>query len=55
MAHDLYPQPTAAMTARREALAPEIHDAFVAFNKRVFADGALPQVPKEIVSKWIRR
>lgn len=42
MTHDVFPPATAAMSAHRKALAPETHDAFTAFSKQVFADGALP-------------
>jgi AhpD family alkylhydroperoxidase len=50
MTHELFPQATAAMSARRTALAPEIHDAFTAFSKRVFAEGALPEVTKQLIA-----
>jgi AhpD family alkylhydroperoxidase len=50
MAHDVFPPATAAMSERRKALAPEIHDAFSSFSERVFADGALPEVTKQLIA-----
>ena len=50
MPHDVFPPATAAMSARRKALAPEIHDAFAAFTDKVFADGALPEVTKQLIA-----
>lgn len=50
MAHDVYPQASAAMSARRRALAPDIHDAFDEFSRRAFADGALPPVTKQLIA-----
>jgi len=38
------------MSARRKALAPDIHDAFTTFTDKVFADGALPQVTKQLIA-----
>ena len=50
MPHDVFPPATAAMSARRKALAPEIHDAFTAFTDKVFSDGALPEVTKQLIA-----
>jgi AhpD family alkylhydroperoxidase len=50
MDHELYPQATSTMSARRKELAPEIHDAFTAFSQAVFADGALPEVTKQLIA-----
>jgi len=50
MTHDVFPPATAAMSARRKALAPETHDAFTAFSKQVFTDGALPEVTKQLIA-----
>lgn len=50
MAHDVFPPATSAMSARRKALAPEIHDAFTAFGDKVFAAGALPEVTKQLIA-----
>lgn len=50
MTHDVFPAATAAMSARRKALAPQTHDAFTAFSKQVFAEGALPEVTKQLIA-----
>lgn len=50
MTHDVFPPATAAMSARRKALAPETHDAFTTFSRQVFADGALPEVTKQLIA-----
>jgi hypothetical protein len=46
MSDSLYPRATAAIGRRRHELAPEIHEAFQAFSKTVFAAGALPEKTK---------
>jgi AhpD family alkylhydroperoxidase len=50
MPHDVFPPATAAMSARRKALAPQTHDAFTAFSEQVFAEGALPEVTKQLIA-----
>jgi AhpD family alkylhydroperoxidase len=50
MTHDVYPPATAEMSARRRALAPQTHDAFTEFSKQVFAEGALPEVTKQLIA-----
>jgi AhpD family alkylhydroperoxidase len=40
----------AAIVARRKRLAPGIHDAFEAFSKQVFADGALDATTKQLIA-----
>lgn len=35
---------------RRKELAPGIHDAFTAFSKAVFADGALDEKTKQLIA-----
>lgn len=50
MAHEAFPPATAAMSARRKALAPKTHDAFTAFSDQVFAAGALPEVTKQLIA-----
>ena len=50
MDHALYPQATAKMSERRKQLAPDIHDTFVAFSRAVFAEGALPEVTKQLIA-----
>ena len=45
-----FPQTTRAHTERRHALAPEAEDAFRAFSKAVFAEGALDARTKQIIA-----
>ncbi len=46
----LYPTPSKALADARKRLAPEIHDAFHAFSRKVFADGALPAKTKQLIA-----
>ena len=41
---------THAIAARRKELAPGVHDAFESFSKAVFADGALPELTKQLIA-----
>ena len=50
MSDAVYPAPTRELAARRAELAPETHDAFQAFSKQVFADGALPEKTKQLIA-----
>lgn len=50
MVHEAFPPATVAMSAHRKALAPETHDAFTAFSDQAFADGALPEVTKQLIA-----
>ena len=50
MPHPLHPAATPELAARRAELAPEINDAFQAFSKQVFADGALPEKTKQLIA-----
>jgi AhpD family alkylhydroperoxidase len=45
-----YPTATADLAQRRKELAPETHDAFQAFSRQVFADGALPEKTKQLIA-----
>jgi AhpD family alkylhydroperoxidase len=47
---ELYPAATAEMAQRRAQLAPETHDAFQAFSRQVFADGALDRKTKQLIA-----
>jgi AhpD family alkylhydroperoxidase len=38
------------LAQRRKELAPEIHDAFQAFSRQVFADGALDAKTKQLIA-----
>jgi len=46
----MYPAATAQTAERRKALAPAPNDAFEAFSKAVFADGALPEKTKQLIA-----
>ena len=46
MPSPVYPPATREIGDRRRELAPAIHEAFDAFSRQVFADGALPGRPR---------
>ncbi|MGH3268116.1 MAG: carboxymuconolactone decarboxylase family protein [Trebonia sp.] len=46
----VYPPATREIGARRRELAPAIHQAFDAFSRQVFADGALPGKTKQLIA-----
>ncbi len=46
----VYPTVTNELAQRRKELAPATHDAFQAFSKQVFADGALDQKTKQLIA-----
>jgi AhpD family alkylhydroperoxidase len=46
----MYPAPSADLALRRSALAPDNEQAFTAFSRQVFADGALPAKIKELIA-----
>jgi len=50
MKDPVYPATTREMASRRKALAPEIHDAFEAFSRKVFAAGALSPKTKQLIA-----
>lgn len=50
MADLRFPKPTREMAERRRALAPEAEDAFRAFSKAVFAEGALDARTKQLIA-----
>lgn len=50
MADAIYHPTTPEIAARRKELAPDVHDAFEAFSRAVFADGALPQKTKQLIA-----
>lgn len=45
-----YPSSWRALSDTRKRLAPEIHDTFQAFSRKVFADGALPSRTKQLIA-----
>ena len=50
MTDPLYPRPTAEVRAHRHELAPATDDAFQAFSRQVFADGALSAQAKQLIA-----
>lgn len=50
MDETMYPQPNADLARKRRELAPKPLDAFKAFSAAVFADGALPNVTKQLIA-----
>jgi AhpD family alkylhydroperoxidase len=50
MSDDLYPKPTRELAEHRHRLAPAADDAFKAFSKTVFAEGALSAKMKQIIA-----
>lgn len=46
----MYPPATPEMSARRAKLAPEATEAFRAFSKQVFAEGALDEKTKQLIA-----
>jgi AhpD family alkylhydroperoxidase len=50
MAEAMYHPTTPEIAARRKELAPHIHDAFEAFSRAVFAEGALPEKTKQLLA-----
>jgi AhpD family alkylhydroperoxidase len=50
MAHPVYPTTTSELARHRAELAPETHEAFEAFSRQVFAEGALPEKTKQLIA-----
>jgi AhpD family alkylhydroperoxidase len=50
MADDLYPQATPAVAERRRELTPDITEAWDAFSKAAFAEGALDERTKQLIA-----
>ena len=50
MTEPVYPVATRELAQRRNDLAPATHDAFQAFSRQVFADGALDQKTKQLIA-----
>ena len=50
MEEAVYPIATSEIAGRRRDLAPAAHDAFQAFSKQVFADGALDEKTKQLIA-----
>ena len=50
MTHPIFPESSAALSARRTALAPKQLEAFQTFSKVVFSDGALSEKIKQLIA-----
>ena len=50
VAEALYHPTTPEIHARRKELAPHTNEAFEAFSRTVFADGALPEKTKQLIA-----
>ena len=50
MADAMFHPTTPEIAARRKELVPHTHDAFDAFSRAVFADGALPEQTKQLIA-----
>jgi len=50
MTESIYHPTTPEIAQRRKQLAPHTHEAFEAFSKAVFADGALPEQTKQLIA-----
>ncbi|HEX2892813.1 MAG TPA: carboxymuconolactone decarboxylase family protein [Marmoricola sp.] len=50
MTESMYHPTTPEQARRRKELAPDIHRAFEAFSKAVFAEGALPEKTKQLIA-----
>lgn len=50
MTDAVYPPSTAELAAWRRELAPSVHEAFDAFSRAVFAEGALDRRTKQLIA-----
>jgi len=50
MSESVYPAPSAALSEQRRALAPATEQAFQAFSRQVFADGAIDARTKQLIA-----
>jgi len=50
MSAPVYPPATAELAQHRAELAPEINEAFQAFSRQVFAEGALDEKTKQLIA-----
>jgi AhpD family alkylhydroperoxidase len=50
MTDSVYSAASRELAEQRKKLAPATHDAFQAFSKQVFADGALPGKTKQLIA-----
>lgn len=50
MSDSLYPPRSPELIKRRRELAPQTHEAFEAFSRQVFAEGALDELTKQLIA-----
>jgi AhpD family alkylhydroperoxidase len=50
MSAEVFAKSTPELAATRKALAPDVHEAFQAFGKAVFAEGALSVKTKQLIA-----
>ena len=50
MSHEIFPSVTPELTHTRAALVPDVQQAFDAFSRQVFAEGALPRKIKQLIA-----
>jgi len=50
MSDSLYPARSPELLKRRRELAPDTHEAFEAFSRQVFAEGALDEKTKQLIA-----
>lgn len=50
MSDSLYPARSPELLKRRRELAPQTHEAFEAFSREVFAEGALDEQTKQLIA-----
>lgn len=50
MSEGMYQPTTREVAQRRKELAPHTHEAFEAFSKAVFAEGALDELTKQLIA-----
>jgi AhpD family alkylhydroperoxidase len=50
MTESIYHPTSREIASRRRELAPHTHEAFEAFSKAVFAEGALPEKTKQLIA-----
>ena len=50
MAPTVYPVASRELAERRKHAEPDTHEAFQAFSRQVFADGALPEKTKQLIA-----
>jgi alkylhydroperoxidase/carboxymuconolactone decarboxylase family protein YurZ len=50
MSDSLYPSSAHGVSDTRKRLAPEVHDAFQTFSRKVFTNGALARKTKQLIA-----